>query len=80
MVIVKLIQIVSENFIVVVKRNNKLSAKYFHGIRLLDMNVRISLVPQVREHGTIEELFKIYNFQSLVNHEYGDSSFSFLKN
>ena len=33
--------------------------------------------PQEREHRTIVELLIIYNFQSLVNREYGDGSFSF---
>ena len=36
------IQIGREYFIVFVKRNNKLNAKYFYAIRSLDMHVKIS--------------------------------------
>ena len=77
--IVELIQIGRKYFTVLVKRDNKLNAKYFYAIRSLDMHVKISLVPLEREHGTIVELFIIYNFQSMVNREYGDR-FSFSEN
>ena len=78
--IVNPIQIVREYFIVLVKRNNKLNAKYLNAIWSLNMQVKISLVPQERQHGKIVELFVLYNFQSLAHREYGDRSFSFSKN